>query len=99
MVIMKENLAAKIDEYEERLVGIVRRLPPERVMQLVDFARFLEAESEEDIEATQAQWDDLLAKPEAKRKLREMAREALDEHRTGRATGIKVTEDGKLAPA
>jgi len=99
MVIMKENLAAKIDEYEERLVGIVRRLPPERVVQLVDFARFLEAESEEDIEATEAQWDDLLAKPEAKRKLREMAREALDEHRSGQATQIKVTEDGRLAPA
>ena len=99
MVIMKENLAVKIDEYEDRLVGIVRRLPPERVMQLVDFARFLEAESEEDIEATQAQWDDLLTKPEAKRKLRDMAREAVDDYRAGRATDIKVTEDGRLAPA
>jgi hypothetical protein len=96
---MKDTLALKIDEYEDRLVGIVRRLPPERVMQLVDFARFLEAESEEDIEATQAQWDDLLAKPEAKRKLRDMAREAQDDCHAGRATDIKVTEDGRLAPA
>lgn len=96
---MKDNLAVEVDEYEERLVGIVRRLPPERVIQLVDFARFLEAESEEDIEATQAQWDGLLAKPEAKRKLREMAREAVDDRRAGRVTDIKVTDDGKLAPA
>ena len=96
---MKDTLALKIDEYEDKLVDIVRRLPPERVVQLVDFARFLEAESEEDIEATQAQWDDLLAKPEAKRKLRDMAREALDDYHAGQATDIKVTEDGRLAPA
>lgn len=95
---MKENLAVKIDECEDRLVGIVRRLPPERVRQLVDFARFLEAESEEEIEASQAQWDELLARPEAKRKLCDMAREAVDDYRTGQATEIAVTEDGGLAP-
>jgi chemotaxis regulatin CheY-phosphate phosphatase CheZ len=96
---MKDEATLTIDEYEDRLVGIVRRLPPERVMQLVDFARFLESESEEDIEATQAQWDDLLARPEAKRKLRDMAREAADDYRAGQATDIKVTKDGRLAPA
>jgi tRNA isopentenyl-2-thiomethyl-A-37 hydroxylase MiaE len=94
-----DMVALKIDEYEDRLVGIVRRLPPERVIQLVDFARFLEAESEEEIEAGQAHWDELLAKPEAKRKLRDMAREALDDYHAGRATDIKVAEDGTLAPA
>jgi hypothetical protein len=96
---MKENLAVKIDEYEDKLVGIVRRLPPERVMQLVDFARFLEAESEEEIAASEGNWDELLARPEAKRKLRDMAREALDDYQCGQATDIAVTEDGGLAPA
>jgi len=96
---MKDELALTIDEFEERLVGIVRRLPPERVMQLVDFARFLEAESEEDTEAGQADWDDLLAKPEARRKLREMAHEALDDYHGDQAADIKITEDGRLAPA
>ena len=96
---MKDELALTIDEFEERLVGIVRRLPPERVMQLVDFARFLEAESEEDIEASQADWDELLAQPVAKRRLREMAHEALDDYHADQATDIKVTEDGRLAPA
>jgi hypothetical protein len=96
---MKDTLALKIDEYEDKLVGIVRRLPPERVIQLVDFARFLEAESEEEIEASQANWDKVLVKPEAKRKLRDMAREALDDYHTGQATDINVTEDGRLAPA
>jgi len=96
---MKQNLTVKIDEYEDRLVGIVRRLPPERVIQLVDFARFLEAESEEEIEASQAHWDELLDEPGAKRKLRDMAREALEDYQSGQATDIKVTEDEGLAPA
>lgn len=96
---MKGDLALKIDQYEDRLIGIVRRLPPERVIQLVDFARFLEAESEEEIAASEASWDELLARPEAKRKLRDMAREALDDYRCGQATDIAVTEGGGLAPA
>ena len=85
--------------YEQTLVSIARTLPPERMTELVDFARFLEAESEEEIEASQAHWDELLAKPEAKRKLRDMAREALDDYRAGQATDMKVTEDGRLEPA
>ncbi len=79
-------------------VGIVRRLPPERVIQLVDFARFLEAESEEEIEASQANSDKVLVKPKARRKLRDMAREALNDYHTGQATDMNVTEDGRLAP-
>jgi len=95
---MKGDVVLKIDEYEDRLVGIVRRLPPERVIQLVDFARFLEAESEEEIETSQANWDKVLVKPKARRKLRDMAREALNDYHTGQATDINVTEDGRLAP-
>ena len=29
-------------KYEQKLVGIARRLPPERVSELIDFAQFLE---------------------------------------------------------
>ena len=36
------------NNYERILVNIVRTLPPSRAEQLVDFARFLEAEEEED---------------------------------------------------
>ena len=77
----------------------MRRLPPERVIQLVDFARFLEAESEEEIAASDSNWDAVLTKPKAKRKLRDMAREALDDYRAGQATDIEIAEDGRLAPA
>ena len=75
--------------YERTLLGIVHRLPPERIFQLVDFARFLEfqtirsddvglneeeTETEEEIRASEAKWDQLFAKPKAKRVMREMAR-------------------------
>jgi hypothetical protein len=96
---MKSDLALKVDEYEERLLGIVRRLPLERVIQLVDFARFLEIESEEEIAASESDWDELLTQPGAKRKLREMAHEALDDYHAGQATDIEVMEDGRLGPA
>ena len=99
--------------YEQTLLRIVRRLPPERIFQLVDFARFLEfqttrsyddwlneeeTETEEEIRASEAKWDKLFAKPEAKRVMREMAREALEDYRAGRTTDIAITEDGRLAP-
>ena len=99
--------------YERTLLGIVHRLPPERIFQLVDFARFLEfqttksyddglneegTETEEEIRASEAKWDQLFAKPKAKRVMREMAREALEDYRAGRTTEITITEDGRLAP-
>jgi hypothetical protein len=100
--------------HEQTMLKIMRRLPPERVLQLVDFARFLEfqtteryddwlseeeTETEEEIRASEEQWDALFAKPEAKRVMREMAREALEDYRAGRTTDIAVTEDERLAPA
>jgi hypothetical protein len=55
--------------HEQILLKIVRTLPPERVMQLLDYARYLQAqtipgadfletdETEEEIEADEALWD------------------------------------------
>jgi len=92
----------------------MRRLPPERILELVDFARFLElqstkgydewldeekTETEEEICAGEERWDQLLAQPEAKRVLREMAREAREDYRAGQTTDIAITEDERLAPA
>ena len=87
--------------YEQTVLTIMRRLPPERVLQLVDFARFLEfqttercddrsgeeeTETEEEIRASEEKWDELLAKPEAKRVMREMAREAREVYHAGQTT-------------
>lgn len=79
--------------YEQTLVSIVRALPPERVSELVDFARFLQAQSQDD------KWDELLARPEAQLVLLDMAREAREDYRAGRTTDISITDDGQLAPA
>jgi hypothetical protein len=93
----------------------MRRLPPERVLQLVDFAQFEfqatrkkrhddwldeeETETEEDIHASEEKWDELFAKQEAKHIMREMAHEAREDYRAGRTTDITITEDERLAPA
>ncbi len=91
----------------------MRRLPPERVSQIVDFAQFIElraikkrddwldeeeTETEEEICASEEKWDKLFAKPEAKRVMREMAREAREDYHAERTTDIAIT-DGRLTPA
>ena len=85
----------KIKQYERTLLRIVEALPPERVAQIVDFARFLQSqtladkdeliedETEEEILADEAKWDALFAKPEAQRLMVEMAREAMAEEEAG----------------
>jgi len=56
--------------HEQTVLNIMRRLLPECVLQLVDFARFLEFQ----------------ATPEAKRVMREVAREAREDYRAGQTT-------------
>jgi hypothetical protein len=100
--------------YEQTVIRIMRKLSPEQVLELVDFARFLEfrmtnkeeveeaadiPETPESITASEEQWEQLLARPEAKRVLRDMAREALEDYRAGRTTEITVTKEGRLEPA
>jgi hypothetical protein len=105
---------AQPSAHERTVVSIMRKLPPERILELVDFARFLElqstkecgewldeeeTETEEEICANEEKWDQLLAQPDAKRVLREMAYEAREDYRAGQTTDITITEDGRLAPA
>jgi hypothetical protein len=81
------------------LINIARTLPPERVMELLNFARFLQIlAAEPDILESEDKWDALFAKPEAQRAMEEMAREAREDFRAGRATDITVADDGRLAP-
>jgi hypothetical protein len=48
--------------------------------------------------AREEKWDELLARREANRLLREMAREALEDYLAGRTTGIAITREELLAP-
>ncbi len=91
---------------EQTVIRIMRKLTPERVAALVDFARFLEYRAAKGIdgwpEADRAatdeagdadqRWDELLARPEAKEVRRQMAREALADYRAERDTEIVETE-------
>lgn len=95
-------------DYERILIDTVRALPPERVEQLVDFARFLEAQilaeelvQEENaaaIEADNARWDTLLATDEAQTLLENLANEALAEYRAGKTKPMTFDEEGRIAP-
>ncbi|MEA3346325.1 MAG: hypothetical protein U9Q78_08840 [Chloroflexota bacterium] len=105
---MGEYADVQVSTYEQTVISIMRRLPPEQVTQLVNFAYFLELQNtqeykqwlkEESPEAGEEKWKELLARPEAKRVMRDMAREAREEYRAGRTTDVEITEDGRLAPA
>lgn len=98
-----------IQQYEQKLIGIVRRLPPERVSELIDFAQFLAFqarvhgeespdESEEEIVADNARWDALFATDESQRLLEKMADEALAEIEAGHAKSMAFTDDGEIVP-
>ena len=87
---------------EQTVIRIMRELPPERVSDLLDYARFLEfrateryqdwmeTEGEQDDQARAAEkrWDALFARPEARQLMRQMAQEARAEYRAGRTTEI-----------
>lgn len=107
---MQTLLPAK--KYEHQLIGIVHRLPPERVSQVIDFAQFLEFqiagtqgmdwldkdESDEAIKQDNARWDALLATDESQHLLERMADEALAEIQAGHARPMVFTEEGAIAP-
>ncbi len=87
---------------EQILIEIMRRLPPERASELVDFARFLEfqtteryedwlEETEEQVRASEEEWDQLLARPDAQRALRDLAREAHEDYQAGQTTDIRIS--------
>jgi hypothetical protein len=111
---METRTAYQVGTPEQTVVRILRRLPPERARQLVDYARFLEfqtseryqgwldeeeTEAEEEILASERKWDELFARPESKRLLRTMAAEAREDYYAGRTTDVRITDDGRLAPA
>lgn len=107
---MKRQVSVKKSTAEQRLITIVRKLPPDRVSQLIDFAQFLEIqlkkstdqslpdnpETEACIPTENDKWDTLLATDEAQQLLEKMADEAFHEIRAGRAKPMLFTENGQL---
>ncbi|MBI4769120.1 MAG: hypothetical protein HY784_01575 [Chloroflexi bacterium] len=97
--------------YEQKLISIIRRLPPERVSEVIDFAHFLEFQttstyesvpdgdrSQEEILTENARWDALLATDESQHMLEKMADEVLAEIQAGHARPFVFIEDEEIAP-
>jgi hypothetical protein len=98
------NKTVQVENVEQALIQIVRRLPPERASEVLDFAQFLEIQAakagEGDQEYTEddARWDALLATEESQRLLEKLADEALAEIEAGQARPMVFTEEGEIAP-
>ena len=94
-------------DYERTLLRIARVLPSDRVGQLVDFARFLEAQLLGDeliqgvdlaeIASENAEWDAVMATDEAQTLLDTLADEALAKHRAGKTRSMAF-DQGRIVP-
>lgn len=93
--------------YEQELLHIVHNLPVERMAQIIDFARYirtqanddflsLDDESEEDILADEALWDAQFAATQDG--LSRMAERVRAEIQAGRTQKIKFSKHGEMTP-
>ena len=103
------NLQTAVNKNQEQtLIKIIRALPPLKAEELLDFARFLEAQilterliQEEDaaeIEADNEQWDALLATDKSQKLLERLAEEALTEHRLAKTKPMLFSHEGRIMP-
>ena len=105
---MKVKTALQPSAYEQALISIVRTLPVERIVQILDYARYIQSqtiedfgfldddETEEEILADEARWDAQFAATQDD--LKKMADKVRAEIRAGRTMPMVFTKDGRLAP-
>ncbi len=102
---MQTTITKSRQEYEKALLEIVRALPLERLPQVIESARaigtevddeFEEEETEEEIAASEARWDAIVAHPKVQAKLLEMAEEALAEDDAGLTFEMEFDAEGNL---
>jgi len=94
--------------YEETLISIVRTLPVERVVQILDYAHYIQSrtiedfglleddETEEEIMADEARWDAEFAATQDG--LKKMADKVRADIQAGRTMPMVFTKDGRIAP-
>ena len=100
---MMTQTSNKKTTQEQQLLNIVRRLPGERVAQVIDFAQFLEAqqartrqellELSEQVSEGDAKWDALLASDDAQHLLEQMADNASREISAGKAAPMRFMNE------
>ncbi len=105
---MGTQTALQPSVYEQALVSIVRTLPVERIVQVLDYARYIKSqtiedfdfldddESAEEILADEARWDDQFAATQDG--LKKMADKVRADIRAGCTMPMVFTKDGGIAP-
>ncbi len=94
--------------YEKTLIRIVRNLPVERIVQIVDYARYIQKQTQEDfgvleddfspeeILTDEKHWDAQFA--ESQDALSKMADKVRADIKAGRTKKMVFTKDGNIAP-
>ena len=105
---MKTRTVSHPSEYEEVLISIVRTLPVECILQVLDYARYIQSRIDEDIAfldddateeeilADEARWDAQFTATQDG--LKKMADKVRAEIRAGRTRPMVFTKDGRIAP-
>jgi tRNA isopentenyl-2-thiomethyl-A-37 hydroxylase MiaE len=108
VIAVETKTALEPSAYEQALLGIVRALPPERVVQILDYARYIESQAGEDfgilhddetleeVIADEAQWEAQFA--ETQGGLKKMAEKVREDIRAGRTPKMVFKKDGRIAP-
>lgn len=87
----------------QQVIDLVMTLPPERLMSVYDFARFVQdhpledifGETEDEIRADEEQWEQQFSA--SRDELRGIAREAAAEYRAGKTKPMEFTSEDRLA--
>jgi len=105
---MEKQTTSEPSSYEQALINIARKLPIERVVQILDYARYIESqtiedfgllnddETEEEILADEACWDAQFAATQDG--LKKMADKVRADIQAGRTMPMVFTKDGEVAP-
>ncbi|MCL0095114.1 hypothetical protein M1O52_00995 [Dehalococcoidia bacterium] len=104
----RKPLVNRASAYEQALISIVRALPVERVVQILDYAHYIQSqtvedfgfldddETEEEILADEALWDAQFAATQDG--LEKMADKVRADIQVGLTTPMVFTKDGRIAP-
>lgn len=105
---MKKETALEPFLFEQALINIIRKLPIERVVQILDYARYIQTqtsedfglldddETEQEILADEARWDAQFAATQEG--LNKMADKVRAEIQAGRSRPMSFKKDGRIVP-
>jgi hypothetical protein len=102
-----DGQAASQSAYEQALLSIVHTLPVERVLQILDYARYVQMQANEDfgfldddeseeVQADEALWDAQFAN--SQHGLKKMADKVRADISAGRTSPMVFTKDGSIKP-